>query len=258
MIRHFNYTGRQKINREHVRLTLSCGNPHSSFNLRFNLASYELPADASVYIEASRKTRYMRFPWGTVGSPIPASDTRLTAFDNADSVKFRLKVTGSGPEAGKLLASADNLRPLEPEEEDAQRQPLLPVKSERLNGPLWRVEFEGSETILLIDDNVEKEEVTNNPAFIATVYPSALREILQRIYIEGFEDDYNDTEGNGWEAQWLKFAVHQLSAEEPPLRYGDQTERDQYFEWVEDVVRRFSRLHNIVNISLSTWNGVES
>lgn len=257
MIRHFNYTGRHKIKREHVRLTLLNGDPLSSFDLQFDLATYGLPADARVYVEASRKTRYMRFPWGTVASPIPATDRQLTAFDSADSVKFRLKVTGSGTEAGKLLAAADNLRPQEPEEQDTQRKPLLPVKSEPLNGPLWRVDFEGTETILLIDDKVEKEEVANNPAFIAAVYPSALREILQRIYLDEFTGDYNDAEADDWEAQWLKFAVHQLSSDEPPLRYDDRNDRDEYFEWVENVVGRFSRSHKVVDLSLSTWNGEE-
>ncbi|MGB0414357.1 MAG: hypothetical protein ACPGJU_07900 [Coraliomargarita sp.] len=258
MIRHFNYTGRQKIKREDVTLTLQDGDPHSSFDLHFDLAGYGLAPDARVYVEASRKTRYMRFPWGTVASPIPAPDRRLTAFDSADSVKFRLKVTGTDTENGKLLAAAENLRPEEPEERDARRRPLLPVKSEPLNGPLWRVDFEGTETILLIDDRVEKEEVANNSAFIAAVYPSALREILQRIYVEEFTGDYNDAETEDWEAQWLKFAVRQLMADEPPIRYDDTSDREEYFEWVEDVVSRFSRAHNVVDLSLSTWNGEDT
>lgn len=258
MIRRFNYTGRQKIKREHVSLTLSNGGPHGSFDLHFDLSTYGLPADAKIYVEAARKTRYMRFPWGTVASPIPASDRRLTAFESADSVQFRLKVTGNGEDSGKLLASANNLCTREPEEQNAQRKPLLPVKSEPLNGPLWRVDFDGTETILLIDDKLEKEQIANNPAFIAAVYPSALREILQRIYIEEFSGEYDDAEAEDWEAQWLKFAVHEMGANEPPLKYADPGDKDEYLEWVEDVVGRFSRLHNILDHSLSIWNQEDS
>jgi len=258
MIRRFNYTGREKIKREHVLIALQKGDPHDVFDLQCNFTSYELPPDARVYVEAERKTRYMRFEWGTVSSPLPPRDRTLTAFDNSDSVKFRVKVTGTGNDLGKLLAAAHNLRPHEPENRDATRKALLPVKSERLNGPIWRVDFSGDEVILLIDEKINKEQVTVDPAFAAAVYPSVVREILQRIYIEGFIGEFENAEEMDWEAKWLKFAVYDLNADRPALKYEDPSDREYYFDWVEDVVCLFSRKHELLSVSLSTWNGEDS
>ena len=258
MIRRFNYTGRRKIRREDVQITVLTGAEGASFNAQFDLSSYNLPVDALVAVEAQRRSRFMRFPWGTVGSPLPPSDRRLRAFESADSVLFRLKVTGAGEHAGKLLAVADRLRPLAPDEQPKTVEPLLPVASEPLNGELWRVDFDDGKPRLLIDEHFDRDEVARHPAFVATALPAAFREILTRAYVvEEYNGGDGDVEEDDWPDKWFQLA-RSLGVSDPLSDWFEADNRaanTEFHDWVNEAVGRFCQHHDLVRRSSRIWRG---
>jgi hypothetical protein len=94
-IRRLNYTGRKKIRREDVGIALhEKPNAPATFDADLSkLSEYKLPDDAVVSVEARLQTRWMRFPFGTVGAITPAADRTLTEFDSAEGMMFSVKVT---------------------------------------------------------------------------------------------------------------------------------------------------------------------
>ena len=68
-VRRFNYTGRQRIDHQHVSIELQepdDGPP--TFTAELDLSKVTLPADSPVMIIAQRDRTAMRFPWGTAGN----------------------------------------------------------------------------------------------------------------------------------------------------------------------------------------------
>src|SRR5262245_57758571 len=117
MNRRFNFTGRQKISREHAQLSVTvpaAGPP--TFSADLNLTEYNFPADSLIYVEALRHASLMRFDWGTVASPKPLDGSALSDFGAAEGVRFRVKVVEPVDDPGttqpaQLIAVADRLIP---------------------------------------------------------------------------------------------------------------------------------------------------
>src|SRR3989442_1117841 len=94
MIRRINYTGRRRISRDDVKIVLyeSNGSP-AKFDAKLELASYGLPDDAIIFVEAYRQTFLMRFNFGTVSKIEQPSDHFLAEFESPEGILFRVKVT---------------------------------------------------------------------------------------------------------------------------------------------------------------------
>ncbi len=157
-IRRINSTGRRRIARSDVAVLVQ---PDAEgvleFDATLDLAGYELPADALVFVEAYRQTTFMRFPHGTVAAPMcPAGvSRRLTEFASPERLLFRVKVTSSGDRFGLLLAEADQIPVNEDEEQPEHRMPLLPPRPEDLGQEVWRVDFSGADgPYLLVNERV--------------------------------------------------------------------------------------------------------
>src|SRR4051812_8045826 len=113
-IKRLNYTGRKKILRDDAKFFLRNEADGSIvFEAAINLAQYELPETAQVFVEAYRQTAsFMRFEYGTVSNPKPITNQlpyRLTEFAAKDGLLFRIKVVSIGREAGLLLAEGDSI-----------------------------------------------------------------------------------------------------------------------------------------------------
>jgi hypothetical protein len=249
-IRRLNYTGRKRIRREDVSISLN-GKPGEIATFDANLtrlAEYKLPDSARVFVEARLQTRWMRFEFGTVGAITPTADRRLTEFDSTDGVLFSVKVTASADKAGKLLAEADRIPVRFPGDVEERRSPLLPVKSEDIGHEVYRVDFTGTEPVLLVNRAAgDKDTLARSPMFMALVYPAALREILTRIlHIEGIDD--LDDDGDNWEARWLRFAASLPGMGSVPAKDGD--DQDQ---WINDAVAAFAKHQTMLDRFISGW-----
>jgi len=236
MKRRFNYTGRQRIKRERISLSLIRENESiTSFILnRLELDGLTLPEDARVYVEAYYRTELKRFDCGTVNDlKIPLTgDLRELAY--LQNLKFRILVTD--PANGKILAHADRFSPEAP----AEKKSILPVEFKDLGNEVWRVDYEGEggAPILCINSripNVQNIAKTDSQFFIH-VYPAVLREILTHmVFVEGV-DSVSDPEAD-WHADWLKFS-RDLGVNPPDSLDTGNDNFNKYAaaEWINNVV----------------------
>lgn len=243
MKRTLNYTGRKTIYQDDARISVQ-SEPDGAFSFHadLDLSEYQLPGEASVYIEAYRQTTWMRFPWGTVAEPEPAQDRRLSDFNSPEEVLFRVKVVADAPH-GQLIAEADRIRPRDPGDDDADRVPLLPVKPEDLGEEAWKVEIDGGVTRLLINSAFgDVHAVALAPEFRTLVYPAALRTVLRQALCErGTDGDLPSAgEPDEWQMRWVRFCQHLpgIGAGSDPFELGGAEEREQ---WIDECVRAFCR-----------------
>jgi len=238
--RHINHTGRHKIKRTEVQISLT-EHPHSppSFDASFNLDSGKLPGDAALYVEAYHKNTSQRFNFGTARSPIPPENRVLDQIDLSGPILFRVKVVDNSEKVGRLVASAERLRPKE-DEEDESRASLMTFKSTDLGNLTWKMSFiPDSKPVLCINSRIPeaKGQLTNNPVFQGLILPSALRETLMFIFLNIAEEE---AEEDSWHKPWLDFASF-IAPEEKP----DSEDPFELSEWIDGVVTEFSRRHDL-------------
>lgn len=238
MLRRFNYTGRKKILQEHVPVALTGAKPLWGFDVNLNeLKKYGLPEDARIYVEAYEHAAYMRFDYGTIGNIVtPSPDARvLIEFEGSDAVRFRVKVVDVAHEA-QLLAEADGILPLSPEEADQNKLPLLPVRSENIGQEVWRIDFpEGTQDrpTLVVNDHVDdRTAMVRSPVFMSLAWPALLREILVRIVV--IEGHFDTDDDGDWRCMWLQFAQRLLPTAEIPSQNPEAIE-----EWISEVISAF-------------------
>lgn len=236
MIRRINFTNRIRIRRKDVRITLLEEDGKLAFIADLSqLAEYELPPESSVFVEAYRQTNWMRFNFGQVGAITPDKDCELSQFDSPDGIHFRVKVTQNG-DMHMLLAEADGIPLVHPDQDEDKRIPLLPVKPQKLTEEIYRLDFSGGPPLLLINTDVGNYvQIGRCPVFVSLVYPGVFREILVRILlIENCDDDSNP---DGWMSQWLRFATLFPGLGELP----DKEDIEECADWIDKAVAAFSK-----------------
>jgi hypothetical protein len=245
-IRRVNSTGRRKILREDIRISVRPdSNGTLTFDATLDLTDYDLPDDARVFVEAYRQTSFMRFPHGTVAASQPPPDLtrQLTEFVSREGLLFRVKVTSTGDRAGVLLAEGDRIPISDDKEQPDNRVALLPTKPEELGQETWRVNLTGANgPLLLVNKRVGNwRAVVASPLFRSLVYPAAMRQVLWHIYkVEGTRatDDADD-----WRCRWLTFAMALPGTGAPPLSSNDD---DMWGEWITAAVESFARQHQML------------
>jgi len=251
MIRRLNYTDRKRIKREDVDIVLyEADSDPLRFEAALRLESYGLPNNGIVFIEAYRRTTEMRFEFGTVSDIKAATDRSLTEFETSDGILFRVKVSSTSPQRGKLLAEADQLSFRRPDSETEERIPLLPVQSADLGPEISRVDF-ADKPILLINLHLGNwRDVARSPVFASLIYPSALREILTRIIrIEKF---FDHDDADDWKSQWLKYGTLLPGVGDPPDESSDESEVDN---WIDDAVLAFAKKYAMLERFQTYWKG---
>lgn len=244
MIRKFNYTGRKKIKRSHVKIDIRRdSNGRRYFNAGLQLNDMALPANARVYIEAYHRTGYQRFDFGTVGEWKIPKDRRLSNFSDTAIPLFRVKVVDRSGTHGKILASVDKIRPESIDELPAGSQSLLFVEYGDLGNTVWQLDLEGDWPVLKLNRNVDEISLiaSSDNRFLPLVYPEAFRQILTRILIE---DQHSDPDcDDDWPSLWLKLACS-LPEMVPPPQVG----RVDQQAWIDKAVEAFSADHRLLDI----------
>jgi len=251
MIRRLNYTGRVLIRRPDARVVLANPDEQIGFDANLNLVGYKLPQEARVFVEAYRQTTLMRFDFGRVGAIQPPNDRRLTEFDSAEGILFRVKVTAPG-DKHTLLAEADRIPLAKVEEEECPRTPLLPVKPQQLGEEIYRLDFSspGNRPLLLINSDAGQYGViAKSPAFTALVFPAVFREILVRVLIVDKHDDYDNVDE--WRSQWIRFAKLLPGLGEIPK----PDEPEDRLDWIEKAVASFARRIQVRSKFAEFWQG---
>jgi hypothetical protein len=240
MIRRFNYTERKRIPRDSIRIAVTAAaQGPMTFDAELNFDGLGLPSDACVWLEAYYRSSYMRFPWGTVGSPLPCPERRLTDIDRGTLVFFRVKVVQATVGNGLILADADKIVAQKDEDGGMSRDSILPVQYVDLGEQIWRLNFDGV-PVLEANERIDgiRQLLSADAQFMALVFPSVLREVLQHMLLAGVEDE-DDPES--WGSLWRRF-VKQFHVEEPPSEHSGT---DEKISWVDAVVANFCEKRRI-------------
>jgi hypothetical protein len=245
MIRKFNYTGRQKIKRSNIEISVHEEGHQRNFDANIEFDSLAVPLNATVYIEPYFQLYSMRFNCGTVERFILPTETLLSDMPYSNLIYFRVKIVDESGRNGLLLAYADKLKPSGLDEVTNNRQSILPVEfSTDLGQQVWKLFFTGSSPVLHINRRIEnRKDLIRSEEFISLAYPSIIREIMTRI-VYNFPE--YDEEGDHWSCQWLQFAYRTLHVYEKPESTEDSEE--DMIEWVDSVVEAFCRKNVIMNL----------
>ncbi len=251
MIRRFNYTRREKISRKDIKITLNVEAGGIWFDVDLSyLGTCGFPMESFVFIEAYRQTNWLRFDFGTVGGITQPESRDLSLFETQNGILFRIKVTD--PVSGRLIAEADGIPFIVPNEKEHPVEPLLKISPRDLGSEIYQVDYtdEINGPILLINKTAGSyERIGRNPAFVSLVYPSVLREILKKIfYIDSY---FDETDKTNWRARWLSFARSFPGIGKMPESADDKNEFD---EWIDSVVAVFCKKVRIFEKFTEFWS----
>lgn len=241
MQRTINYTGRRKVELKELQIFMyesESGIP--SFDVDFSLNRDKLPDEAAIYIEAYQRNTLQRFHFGTVSQIRKPENRELAQLDLTSPTLFRIRIVDETEHLGRLVASAESLRP-EGENDEDQRSSLLVVHSRPLGQQTWKVEVAtGGKPELCINSRIPDAigQLKSNPQFQSLILPAAFRQVLTFLLWN------DDIEEGGVSEQWMIFAEH-IAYEKPQT-----DDPSELMKWVDDVVERFSESFELCDILL--------
>ncbi len=245
MIRRFNYTGRKKIPRLIVSISLS-QTPEGFLVLdaTADLDGLMLPANANIFVESYRRAYFKRFSCGTVSNPKFPKNYVLEGVDPHSLVMFRIKVVDK---KGCIVAGADRIIPRRTEEELTDRLCILPVDFVDLGQSIWRLDLSSDWPSLQLNKRIEniREIARSDSSFLTLVYPEVVRQILYKILIE---EDHTDpeTDIDDWMSQWLKFVIDLTGDRRLPASGESEPIVQEKLKWIDDVVETFCSSNQVL------------
>ncbi len=242
MIRRFNYTGRIKIPRGKIDITLFKDSEGKYFKATLNLGDLGFPPEAKVYVEPNYKGVYQRFYFGTVSQLLEPETTRLTELPETEIAYFDIAVVDEQSEVGLLLGKAQGIA-VSSDGLPNDRLPLLPVNPADLRKQFWKLSFDSSDDgrpILEINKNIPDvfEMAKNDIKFISLVYPAAFRGVLLKM----IEVGDLDAEEDSWIFQWVKFLSSVLGIKTfPSMETENDTLTPEQEAWIDDCVNEYCK-----------------
>ncbi len=239
MKRRFNYTGREKLTKDAIKITVNKTNGKpKSITAKLNLNEIKYPADTKIYLDAYHKTDRKRFDLGKINQRRIPEDLTIDELAYTDNLMFRLMLIDESSDQGKIIAHADRIRA----DNEANKKPILPVKFEDLGQQIWKLEFTAEEDgpILCLNNKIPVLEnfVKTDPIFFMYVFPAAIRVILTHmIFIDTVENP--EEPPVTWHSDWLKFSKMILPHEPIPNLEQDKIDKDEVVKWIEQVVEEF-------------------
>ena len=237
MIRHFNSTRRQTIQRADVKVRIQPSESQAApvFDLELKLDRYDFPPTAVVRLEAWRSNAAQRWDYGMVGNLQPPGEAQRRLTEVPQSAQFKVFVV-AGDGSGRLLGLSHAIKPMLP------RESLIPLMPCDLGDEVWRIEFsEDDLPELQVNSKLEmiSEIVRSDGQFRSLVMPQVLRSVLNYIVLVRREDP--DDDAGGWWMGWYRLARSLDDSEIPRLdaqAAGASVEEAQ--EWIERSVAAFA------------------
>ncbi len=245
-IRRLNFTGCQRIHRSDVVVSVDDTAVAPSFTLAYSLDDYAFPGNACVVVEAQAHWTLMRFNCGTIDVPSLDRPFVLEAFDVPDGIIFRLKVIGTGNDAGLILGEADRIRPADCDGRDEARS-LLAVQPADLGQVVWRLSFAGPVPLLQINERIaDWRSFMRRTEVKALLVPELYRQLLREAQRNMSDAEAQDT----WQAAVL--AMVSPAAGLCPSATDDESVE----AWIDDAVRLFAGKHKFLR-ALTSWTGMD-
>jgi hypothetical protein len=237
MRRKLNFTGRKRLAKSVLAVTIVRREGVLEFRARLDLTGERIDTHARVFVEAYYRYSYARFDYGTVEHVREPADRRLTEFESTERVQFRLKIVAPDGN-GRILALLDGVSATVAEEEkEEHHQPILPVNFRGdMAEVVWRLAFDESGPSLEVNANIDgiREFVRTDRVFFALVFPTVVGEVID--YIARDPIDFGDD--SGWWADWLRF-INETMRIPAPIEHDEML----LDEWRQDVVTAFAGRH---------------
>ena len=238
--RRINSTGRRRISRECVKIDMLECLPDEPLKAKASLQlhKFDFQGTASVVIEAYHRSSGMRFDCGTIEALKVPEILVLSEVDRSGSVLFRLKVVDNDEEPGRLLGSAEGIRPRSEEDKEGNegRRSILPVRSIDLRHDVWKVEIEyGDGPKLILNTRIPdfRYKFYESGMMQGIILPAALRFILQEL-VRSYEVSDDDDEFD-WKEDWMTYCQDELQVTGDLQEISEAGKKD----WIDDVVMRF-------------------
>lgn len=251
MSRRFNFTGRTRIIREHIRVFAEQRAEGIFCRVDLKLTNYSLKPDASVVVEAERgRTLRLRHEWGQAGVASPdwqhGSEFDISSMGDFEDLRFRVLVVE--PVTCRILAVAEGLEACSREDSHTPQRSLLPIRMENLHGGVWELEIGETPTLILDNGLGTKQELKSSPVLFA-ILPGVVRAIL--VYLahqhKGRGDDEDADIGEQDDAgTWLSLGSKWAGVPFPQT--GDYMEIDR---WAQDAATGFCRDKKLRNRLIS-------
>jgi hypothetical protein len=243
-----NFTGRRKISRSHVTISVTGIGGIETFTAELQLSKYGFPPTAAVIVEAYRQLELVRFDFGTVGNLVPPGSCRLSEFGTLNGLRFRVKVVSTEEPRGRLLAVADRINPKNEQQQSLPRVPLLAVRAQDLGREVWRLDF-SDEPLLLVNPRViPKKQLVESVEFQTLALPEILRSILNRILL--VERVRSADDSDDWTSRWLRFAESMPGVGRVPELDTPEANVD----WIDAAISSFCRWRNVDQQFASFWS----
>lgn len=237
--RRLNYTGTRRIRQADVEVMIDKSENGLVFDASYTLSSYALPETAEVVFEAYVEWTLMRFSFGTIGMRHTPETLELSDFDEAEGLRFRLKVLGTGDQTGLILAEADKIRPSDLTQKEAARS-FIAVRPADLGAVVWRLTFDQAQPVLHVNDRLgDWKSFLRRPAIRSLLLPEVVRQVLR----EAVDNEAELEDSDAWQHHALKLASRS-SGSPPPGDDDEEMER-----WIDEVVRKFAQRFRL-------WRGV--
>lgn len=240
--RRINSTGRKRVGREYVAVAMLPPEPGSPPTAKATIRLEELsyPGTAAVVLEAYQRSSAMRFKCGTFAEPDVAEQFVLDDLDPAIPVLFRLKIVDREEHPGRLLGSAERIRPLGEESPDRRRS-LFPIERRELHSEVWKVEIDAAGPVLVLNYNIPglTARIQKDPLINGILLPAALRIVLERLA----SDPGEDVDAEVWKTLWFKFLREDLSYPDDPAELDNDEDRAS---WIDGGVRAFCKAQSFV------------
>jgi len=249
--RRINSTGRKRIGRECIDINMLETTPDEPLKAKIalNLDNAGFPDSATVAVEAYHRSSGMRFDCGTVSALSIPDVFVLSEVDRSGSVLFRLKVVDNDAEPGRLLGSAERLKPKSEEDSDGRRS-IFPILYRDLRQDVWKVEIEqGDRPVLIVNKRIPgfAHRLLESPMMQGLLLPAALRFVLKEL-VRPSETGEGDDEP-GWKDEWLEYCRNELGATDDPRELPDESSKE---DWIDDAVQRFCDNLSVIDRIRST------
>jgi len=243
-----NFTGRRKISRNHVTISVTGIGGIETFTADLQLGKYGFPGSAAVIVEAYRQLELVRFDFGTVGNLVPPANCRLSEFGTLAGLRFRVKVVSTEEPRGRLLAVADRINPGNQQQQSLARVPLLAVRAQDLGREVWRLDFSDEPLLLVNPRVVPKKHLVESIEFQTLALPEILRSILNRILL--VEKVRSADDSDDWTSRWLRFAETMPGVGKVP----DVDSPAAFVDWIDAAISSFCRWRNLDQQFAAFWS----
>ncbi len=259
MVRTFNYTGRERVYHNEIKLNVNWNDEICpTFTCNFEFDDEKYPSDARVYLEADRResvTR-MRFDYGTISDlydtpqivPSGLESNKLTKFNKHAKPRFQLKVIDENSSIGKIIGKCENIRltnnsnNLDPNEGIT----ILNFIEKDLGEEVWKLRLPNQDNDM--PDFITNKEIPGikrvfreEPWSMNLTLSAVVRMVLRNIVVERRLE--LDQTGEQWYSLWLRHMSKIAQKELPQLGAGGEIDEELREKWIDEAVSAFSKTH---------------